>query len=106
MDNFGLEATVNDKPAMAQIDSGAVVTVVPTTLVPEDAFTGKSWRAQGFTGGETLPIAEVTLAVSGTSARMRVLAKKGQKEVIVGTDFPNFQELLRESGRNFKSTDW
>jgi len=37
---------------------------------------------------------------------MRVLAKEDQKEVIVGTDFPNFKELLKVSGQSFQPTNW
>ena len=93
---------VNGRSVKAQVDSGAVVTVVPASLVPWDAFTGKTWRAQGLTGGETLPIAEVNIGVSDTSARMRV---EGQKDVILGTDFPEFKKLLEESGHSFQPTD-
>ena len=62
-----LEATVNGQKASLLLDSGAHITVVPESMVPESAKTGKSVCVRAFRSKESMrmPTANVRFGVEG-----------------------------------------
>ena len=62
-----LEGTVNGQKASLLLDSGAHITVVPESLVPESAKTGKSVCVRAFRSKESMrmPTANVRFGVEG-----------------------------------------
>lgn len=100
--NCVIEAQVNGKSTRALLDSGAQVTVVPSQLVPEEAYTGKAFETSGLVAETLLPVVTVTITVGNKSTRMLALAKEGLGEVLLGQDCPLFAEMMIKSMAMYK----
>ena len=86
-DHFIIDASVNDMPTTAVVDSGADVTVVPAKLIAPSAYTGQSQWTGGLNVAGPLPTARVKLTVGGKATEMTVVTKEGLPQVLLGLNF-------------------